>query len=52
VVPLPRPIPDPLIELIAEELRVLGQPSRLRLIDYLERCGETAREEHWNKIRR
>lgn len=41
MVSLPRPIPDPLIELIAEELRVLGQPSRLRLIDYLERYGET-----------
>ncbi|MBA3509329.1 MAG: helix-turn-helix transcriptional regulator [Thermoleophilaceae bacterium] len=30
-----------MIELIADELRVLGQPLRLRLIDYLEPCGET-----------
>lgn len=41
---VPRPTPEPLIELIAEDLRVLGQPLRLRLIDYLERCGETTVE--------
>lgn len=30
---LPRPVPAPLVELIAQRLRVLGQPVRIRLID-------------------
>ncbi len=42
---VPRPISEPLIELIVEELRVLGQQLHLRLIDYLERCGETTVQE-------
>lgn len=40
--PLPRPIPDPLGELIARRLQVLGQPLRIRLIDQLERHGEVS----------
>lgn len=39
---LPRPIPDPLAELIAGRLQVLGQPLRIRLIDQLERDGEAS----------
>lgn len=38
--PLSRPLPDPLIELVATRMRVLGQPVRLRLIDRLEHLGE------------
>lgn len=40
---LARPLPDPLVELVAARLRVLGQPVRVRvrLVDQLERSGET-----------
>lgn len=37
--PLPRPIPDPLVELIARRLQVVGQPQRIRLLDRLDREG-------------
>ena len=37
--PLPRPLPDPLVELIARRFRVLGEPMRIRLLDRL-RDGE------------
>ncbi len=37
---LSRPMPDPLVELLAERLRVLGQPVRLRLIVRLAWLGE------------
>lgn len=37
---LARPLADPLGELVAARLRVLGQPVRVRLIDQLERSGE------------
>ena len=37
--PLPRPLPDPLVELIARRVRVLGEPMRIRLLDRL-RDGE------------
>jgi DNA-binding transcriptional ArsR family regulator len=33
------PLPDPLVELIAERFRVLGEPMRIRLLDRL-RDGE------------
>jgi DNA-binding transcriptional ArsR family regulator len=36
---LPHPIPEPLAELIAERLQVLGEPTRIRLLDRL-RDGE------------
>ena len=32
---LPRPIPDPLAELIARRFRVIGEPMRIRLLDRL-----------------
>lgn len=38
---LPRPLPDPLIELIARRFRVLGEPMRLKLLDAL-RAGEAS----------
>ena len=36
---LPHPLPEPLVELIAERLRVIGEPMRIRLLDRL-RDGE------------
>ena len=32
---LPHPLPEPLVELIAERLRVIGEPMRIRLLDRL-----------------
>jgi DNA-binding transcriptional ArsR family regulator len=34
-VPLPAPLPDPLVELVAHRFRVLGEPARIRLLDAL-----------------
>ena len=33
--PIPHPLPEPLIELVAERFRVLGEPMRIRLLDRL-----------------
>jgi DNA-binding transcriptional ArsR family regulator len=38
---LPHPLPDDLVELIARRFRVLGEPSRIRLLDQL-REGESS----------
>jgi len=38
--PLPHPLPEDLVELIARRFRVLGEPMRIRLLDQL-RDGET-----------
>jgi DNA-binding transcriptional ArsR family regulator len=38
---LPRPLPLPLVELIARRFRVLGEPMRIRLLDRL-REGEAS----------
>ncbi|MGI8930356.1 MAG: ArsR/SmtB family transcription factor [Candidatus Limnocylindria bacterium] len=38
---VPRPIPAPLIELIGGRLRLLALPLRIRLVDHLDRQGET-----------
>ena len=32
---LPRPLPDPLVELIAARFRVIGEPMRIKLLDRL-----------------
>lgn len=32
---IPRPLPDPLTELIAQRFRVLGEPMRIKLLDAL-----------------
>jgi len=37
--PLPQPLPDDLVELIARRFRVLGEPMRIKLLDRL-RDGE------------
>jgi DNA-binding transcriptional ArsR family regulator len=39
--PLPHPLPDPLVELIARRFRVIGEPMRIRLLDRL-REGEAS----------
>lgn len=33
--PIPHPFPEPLIELIAQRFRVIGEPMRIRLLDAL-----------------
>lgn len=38
---LPRPLPDPLVEVIARRFRVLGEPMRIKLLDRL-RDGEAS----------
>jgi DNA-binding transcriptional ArsR family regulator len=32
---IPHPLPEPLVELIAERFRVIGEPMRIKLLDYL-----------------
>jgi len=39
--PLPQPLPDDLVELIARRFRVLGEPTRIKLLDRL-REGEAS----------
>lgn len=39
VTPLPSPLPDELVELIARRFRVIGEPMRIKLLDEL-RAGE------------
>lgn len=41
---IPHPLPSPLIELIAERFRILGEPMRIRLLDAL-REGEASVQE-------
>jgi DNA-binding transcriptional ArsR family regulator len=37
--PIPHPLPDPLVDLIAQRFRVLGEPMRIKLLDQL-RAGD------------
>ena len=41
---LPDPLPEPLVELIAQRFRVIGEPMRIRLLDRL-REGEASVQE-------
>lgn len=41
---LPHPLPEPLVELIAQRFRLLGEPMRIRLLDRL-RDGEASVQE-------
>jgi DNA-binding transcriptional ArsR family regulator len=34
-VPVPHPLPDPLVELVAQRFRVLSEPARIKLLDEL-----------------
>ena len=38
------PLPDPLVELIADRFRVIGEPTRIKLLDHL-RDGEATVQE-------
>lgn len=40
----PRPLPEPLIELVAQRFRVLGEPMRIRLLDRLREGDATVSE--------
>ena len=42
--PLPEPMPDALVELIAERFRVIGEPTRIRILERL-RAGEASVQE-------
>jgi DNA-binding transcriptional ArsR family regulator len=42
--PLPRPLPEPLIELVAQRFRVLGEPMRIKLLDALRASDATVSE--------
>lgn len=40
----PHPLPGPLVELIAERFRVIGEPMRIRLLDCLREAPATVQE--------
>lgn len=41
---VPHPLPEPLVELIAERFRVIGEPMRIRLLDALRAGSLTINE--------
>jgi DNA-binding transcriptional ArsR family regulator len=41
---LPNPLPEPLIELVAQRFRVLGEPMRIKLLDRLRESDATVSE--------
>jgi DNA-binding transcriptional ArsR family regulator len=41
---IPHPLPEPLVELIAQRFRVLGEPMRIRLLDRLRDGAATIGE--------
>lgn len=41
---IPRPLPEPLVELIAQRFRVIGEPMRIRLLDLLRERPMTVNE--------
>lgn len=42
--PVPHPLPEPLIELVAQRFRVLGEPMRIKLLDRLRDGDATVSE--------
>ena len=44
VPPVPHPLPEPLIELVAQRFRVLGEPMRIKLLDRLREGPATVGE--------
>ena len=40
----PHPLPDPLIDLVAQRFRVLGEPMRIKLLDRLRESDATVGE--------
>ena len=45
-VPIPHPLPEPLVDLIARRFRVLSEPTRIRLLDLLREHDATVTELH------
>lgn len=41
---VPRPLPDPLVELVAQRFRVIGEPMRIKLLDRLRDGSATVGE--------
>lgn len=41
---VPHPLPEPLVELIAQQFRCLGEPMRVKLLDRLRDGAATVRE--------
>ena len=41
---IPHPLPEPLVELIAERFRVIGEPMRIRILDHLRDGPATVNE--------
>ena len=41
---VPHPLPEPLIELVAQRFRVLGEPMRIKLLDQLREGDATVTE--------
>jgi DNA-binding transcriptional ArsR family regulator len=42
--PIPHPLPDPLVDLIAQRFRVLGEPMRIKLLDRLRDGDATVQD--------
>ncbi len=42
--PVPHPLPEPLVELIAERFRIIGEPMRIRLLDRLRDGDATVQQ--------
>lgn len=42
--PVPHPLPDPLVDLVAQRFRVLGEPMRIKLLDRLREGPASVRE--------
>ena len=42
--PAPHPLPEPLVELVAQRFRVLGEPMRIKLLDRLREGDATVGE--------
>lgn len=43
---IPHPLPEPLVDLIARRFRVLGEPTRIKLLDLLREHDATVTELH------
>jgi DNA-binding transcriptional ArsR family regulator len=41
---IPHPLPQPLVELIAERFRIIGEPMRIRVLDHLRSGGASVGE--------
>jgi DNA-binding transcriptional ArsR family regulator len=41
---IPHPLPEPLVDLIAQRFRVMGEPMRIRLLDHMRERSATVGE--------